>query len=80
LYTEIKKASKGRNNWRRAAERKTPMSLKAQTICPAPGETARVAWADYPKGNVYLLMRDVLGSIYTDEDFADLFPKGFCQN
>jgi transposase len=51
------------------------MSLKPQAICPAPQETARVARAAYPKGNVYMQMRDTLGSIYTDEDFAELFPK-----
>jgi transposase len=51
------------------------MSLKVQAICPIPQETVRVARAAYPKGNVYLQMRDVLGSIYIDEDFADLFPK-----
>ncbi|SRR5258708_5349886 len=51
------------------------MSLKPQAIYPVPAETARVARAAYPKGNVYLQMRDVLGSIYTDEDFQDLFPK-----
>jgi transposase len=51
------------------------MSLKPQAISPVPAETARVARAAYPKGNVYMQMRDVLGSIYTDEDFQDLFPK-----
>lgn len=51
------------------------MSLKPQAISPVPAETARVARAAYPKRNVYMQMRDVLGSIYTDEDFADLFPK-----
>jgi transposase len=51
------------------------MSLKPQAVDPVPQETARVARAAYPKGNVYMQMRDVLGSIYTDEDFADLFPK-----
>ena len=51
------------------------MSLKSQAICPVPQETARVARAAYPKGNLYMQMRDVLGSIYTDEDFADVFPK-----
>ncbi len=51
------------------------MSLKAQAISPVPEETARVARAAYPKGNLYMQMRDVLGSISTDEDFADLFPK-----
>jgi transposase len=51
------------------------MSLKPQAISPVPAETARVARAVYPKGNVYMQMRKVLGSISTDEDFADLFPK-----
>lgn len=51
------------------------MSLKPQAIASVPTETARVARAAYPKGNVYMQMRDVLGSIYTDEDFADLFPR-----
>lgn len=51
------------------------MSLKARAIGPVPEETARVAQAAYPKGNVYMQMRKVLGSIYADEDFADLFPK-----
>jgi len=51
------------------------MSLKPQAICPVPQETVRVARAAYPKGNLYLQMREALGSIYTDEDFVDLFPK-----
>ena len=51
------------------------MSLKRQAMCPVPADTARVARAAYPKGNVYMQMRDVLGSIYTDEDFRDLFPQ-----
>ena len=51
------------------------MSLKAQPIYPVPQETARVARAACSKANLYMQMRDVLGSIYTDEDFADLFPK-----
>jgi len=51
------------------------MSLNPQAICPVPKETARVARAAYPKGNIYMQMRDVLGSIYSDEDFADLYPK-----
>lgn len=51
------------------------MSLKAQTISPVPQETVRVARAAYPKGCLCLQMRNVLGSIYTDEQFAALFPK-----
>src|SRR5215469_13121861 len=50
------------------------MSLKAMPIPPVPEETARVAHAVFPRGNVLMQMRDTLGSIYTDEQFADLFP------
>jgi transposase len=51
------------------------MSLTSQAIAPVPAETDRIARAAYPKGNVYMHMRTVLGSISTDEDVADLFPK-----
>jgi transposase len=50
------------------------VSLKARLIIDIPEETVEVAQAAFPKGNVYLLMRDRLGSIYQDEDFAALFP------
>ncbi len=51
------------------------MSLHPTPICPVPEETARVARAAFPKGNRYLEMRDVLGTIYTDELFADVYPQ-----
>ncbi len=50
------------------------MSLKALPIPPVPEETARVAQAVFPHGNVFMQVRDTLGTIYTDEMFADLFP------
>src|SRR5215469_13491582 len=50
------------------------MSLKPTSIPPVPEETARVAHAVFPRGNVLMQLRDTLGSIYTDEQFADLFP------
>ena len=50
------------------------MSLKALPIPPVPEETARVAHAAFPHGNVFMQVRDALGTIYTDEAFADLFP------
>jgi hypothetical protein len=53
------------------------MSLKPQEIGPIPEETTRVARAAYPKGNVFMRMRDELGPIYQDEAFAHLFsPTG----
>jgi len=39
-----------------------------------PEDTARVARAAFPKGNVYLRMHDELGRLYADRDFAALFP------
>ncbi len=50
------------------------MSLQPQVVYLVPEETARVARAAFPKGNVYLRMRDTLGMIYDDLTFATLFP------
>src|SRR5712691_11702786 len=50
------------------------MSLKALPIPSIPEETARVAHAAFPRGNMFMQVRDTLGTIYTDEAFADLFP------
>lgn len=49
------------------------MSLKPQEPGPIPEETARVAHAAYPKGNVFMRMRNEPGSIYQDGAFAHLF-------
>ncbi len=43
------------------------MSLKSLPIPPVPEETARVAHAVFPCGNVFMQVRDTLGAIYTDE-------------
>ncbi len=51
------------------------MSLQPQSIPPVPEETARVAQAAFAKGNVYMRMRDELGSLYDDASFAPLYPK-----
>jgi transposase len=50
------------------------MSLKPIPIPPVPGVTACVACAAFPHGNIVMQLRDELGTIYTDEAFADLFP------
>jgi transposase len=50
------------------------MSLHPQPIAPVPEQTIRVASAAFPKGNPYLTLREHLGSIFQDEDFAALFP------
>jgi transposase len=51
------------------------MTLHPQREFSVPEETARVARAAYPKGNLYMKMRDALGTIYQDESFAHLFPQ-----
>ena len=51
------------------------MSMKPQEISPVPEETARVARAANPKGNLYMHLRDELGSIYQDQMLVDLFPR-----
>src|SRR5438132_10361795 len=55
-------------------KRRPPMSLKPSPIPPVPGVTACVAHAAFPHGNVVMQLRDALGTIYTDEVFADFFP------
>lgn len=39
-----------------------------------PAETVRVARAAFPKGSLAIRVRDELGPLFTDEEFADLFP------
>jgi transposase len=43
------------------------MSLKPQPINPVPQETVRVARAAFPKGNLYLTLRDEIGTLYSDK-------------
>ncbi len=50
------------------------MSLKPTSIPPIPEETARVARAAFPRSHGVMHLRDTLGSIYTDDLFADVFP------
>ncbi|MBO0780352.1 MAG: IS1182 family transposase [Ktedonobacteraceae bacterium] len=50
------------------------MSLKSLPIPPIPEEVVRVARVAFPRGNVFMQVRDTLGAISTDEAFADLFP------
>ncbi len=51
------------------------MSMKPQEIPEIPPETVRVVRAVFPKGNIYIHLRDALGAIYQDELFADLYPE-----
>jgi transposase len=51
------------------------MSLHPREIPPVPEETRRVARAAFPRGNIYMRLRDELGVIYHDQLFATLFPR-----
>jgi transposase len=51
------------------------MSLTPSIIEPVPDQTARIARAAFPKGNLYLSMRDELGTLFEDTDFVELFSR-----
>lgn len=51
------------------------MSLKPQDSYVVPQDTAEVARAIFPDGNLYLQMYDTFGTLFQDEDFAALFPQ-----
>jgi transposase len=55
-------------------KRRRKMTLQPQSEFSIPEETMRVARAAYPKGNIYMKMRDALGTIYQDQSFSHLFP------
>jgi transposase len=42
---------------------------------PIPAETARVAWAAFPKGNVHMLMRDEFGILFEEADFKVMYSR-----
>jgi len=48
------------------------MLLPSQPLPPVPDDTARAA---FRRGNPYVLLRDKLGAVFADADFADLYPK-----
>jgi transposase len=49
------------------------MSLHPQPLGEIPSQTILVAQSAFPKGNIYLRMRDELGVFYEDKSFSDLF-------
>lgn len=51
------------------------MSLKPSPIDSIPEETVRVGQAAFPKGKLYMKMRDEFGPIFNDVQFASLFPE-----
>ncbi|MFE4821932.1 IS1182 family transposase [Streptomyces sp. NPDC056704] len=50
------------------------MSMQPKGPGEVPAETVRVALAAFPKGSLAIRVRDELGPLFTDEEFADLFP------
>src|SRR5262249_53555169 len=55
--------------------RRSQMSLRVHAPSPIPEETVRVAEVAFPKGNAYMQMRDVLGTVYDDARFAPLLAR-----
>ena len=51
------------------------MSLQPSFGREVPEETARVAQAIYPKGNLFMRLRDELGDVFEDATFAELYPQ-----
>jgi transposase len=51
------------------------MSMKPQGLEPIPEETRLLVQRLSPKGTMVTQLRDALGPIYSDEQFAHLFPK-----
>jgi transposase len=51
------------------------MSLRPTLSVDVPASTATVARAAFPRGNPYLHLRDRLGTIFTDAQFAPLFAS-----
>ncbi|MDK1473375.1 IS1182 family transposase [Streptomyces sp. 549] len=51
------------------------MSLHARKVGGVPEETARVARAAFPKGSLAMRIRDELGELFSDADFAGLYPS-----
>jgi transposase len=52
------------------------MSLHPQpSLPPVPEDTARVAHAAFRRGNPCLLLRERFSGIFSDADFADLYPR-----
>ncbi len=51
------------------------MCLRPRHMLDVPEETADLAKKLFPKGNLYLTLRDELGMIFEDLDFEDLYPR-----
>jgi transposase len=52
------------------------MSLEPRSDDGVPEVTARVVRAAFPKGTLAIRVREALGPLFADEDFAAAFPRG----
>lgn len=50
------------------------MSLRQQPMYTVPEKTAEIARAIFREGNLYMKLFDTFGSLFSDQDFAQLFP------
>jgi len=51
------------------------MSLKPFSTCVVPERTASVARGAFPAGSLCIRIFDELGTIFRDQDFADLYSQ-----
>jgi transposase len=51
------------------------MVLHPHSIKPIPPLTKEIAHKAFPKGNLYMTLRDELGTLYDDNDFAELYSS-----
>ncbi|WP_329345417.1 IS1182 family transposase [Streptomyces sp. NBC_01352] len=51
------------------------MSLRPRLPGEVPAQTAEVARLAFPKGCLCMQIREVIGPLFTDKDFVDLFPQ-----
>src|SRR5689334_7783436 len=65
----------GREHPQRNSARRKRMSMKPHGLEPIPEETRRLVERLCPKGTRVTQLRDALGPIYSDEQFAHLFAK-----
>ena len=51
------------------------MSLPSQPLPSVPADPVRIARAAFRRGNPYVLLRNRVGAVFADADFADRYPK-----
>ena len=56
------------------------MTLHAKNQWKIPQKTVQIACASFPRGNMYMKMYDEIGTLYVDNDFAELFPASCGQS